>query len=257
MSVVLMYHAIFSDQADKARVDIEDQPYAVSLSDFIEQMELVATMNHGIISDKSETLPDVIVTFDDGHVSNVEHALPVLRRLKLRAYFFVTTDFIAKRSHFCDWDDLGVLLNSDMIVGSHGTSHRFFDDMTQVEMQQELSESKQVIEQQLGNNVHSISFPGGRYTSSVMSCARAQGYEQIYGSDFGQLSGSAALLGQKAIKRIPVRQSTSLSLFTKLVCEEPKLYAIEHIKTRGKQLVKRVLGNRIYHGLYTALAKNR
>ncbi|MFD1045621.1 polysaccharide deacetylase family protein, partial [Kibdelosporangium lantanae] len=60
------------------------------------------------------TEPKVLVTFDDGHRDNLEHALPILERLGVKALFFVITDLV---EHAPDtsmtWDELDRLTHGD------------------------------------------------------------------------------------------------------------------------------------------------
>jgi len=55
--------------------------------------EAVARMNAG-------TLPPyaLAITFDDGYENNYQYAFPILKELHLPATFFVTTDFVFKRT---------------------------------------------------------------------------------------------------------------------------------------------------------------
>jgi len=54
---------------------------------------------------QSANLPEnaLIITFDDGYLDNYEVAFPILRRYRVPATFFLTTDYIGKRELFW-WD---------------------------------------------------------------------------------------------------------------------------------------------------------
>jgi peptidoglycan/xylan/chitin deacetylase (PgdA/CDA1 family) len=54
--------------------------------------------------------PDaLLVTFDDGYKDNHQHALPILRRLGMKAVFFVSTDFITRRRLFW-WERVSLIV---------------------------------------------------------------------------------------------------------------------------------------------------
>ena len=103
MSVVLMYHALYQGN-DTSMIDDEDLPYALSEASFIEQMDLLASCRVGLFN--GVNTPEIVITFDDGHVSNLEIAVPVLANRQLSAYFFITTDFIGNRVGFMDPDQV-------------------------------------------------------------------------------------------------------------------------------------------------------
>jgi peptidoglycan/xylan/chitin deacetylase (PgdA/CDA1 family) len=51
----------------------------------------------------------LLVTFDDGYKDNHQHALPILRRLGMKAVFFVATDFITGRRLFW-WERVSLII---------------------------------------------------------------------------------------------------------------------------------------------------
>jgi len=213
MSVVLMYHALHPDN-DSSAVDIEDQPYAVSESTFREQISMLDGMQVGLLNnDSSKPQPDVVITFDDGHISNLEIALPILQEFGMSAYFFVTTDFIESREFFC-------------------RPHR--------------------LQSWLDSEVLSISYPGGRYTSSTMDLAREIGYRQIFDSTFSTVSATD-LSKNDPLARVAIRRSTSSSDFQRMISNDKTYYRKVQRSQRIKQTAKRMLGNRLYHGLYKSL----
>ena len=124
MSVVLMYHALFRG-SDTSAIDQEDLPYAVSEADFCAQLDLLATRQVGVYSPGEA--PEVVITFDDGHQSNLEIAATQLQARGLSAYFFITSGFIGRRAHFLSAAELHALAAvPGMVIGSHGVTHRFF-----------------------------------------------------------------------------------------------------------------------------------
>ena len=107
-----MYHAVwpgldepgprgFSPSQDPQLGDPGARVYALDERTFYEQMRIVAE-GFACPSYAWETLapPDqprsVWITFDDGHRSNAEIALPILKQLGLRGIFFITTDWIGR-----------------------------------------------------------------------------------------------------------------------------------------------------------------
>ncbi len=120
-----------------------------------------------------DTLPEraVLLTFDDGYRSNLEVAVPVLRRFGYPAVIFVPTDYIGRHNTFdvdeepqeaiCDWGDLRELERRGVSVQSHGASHRAFSGLTPAEQEDELHRSKAVLEDGLSKDVEVYCYPYG------------------------------------------------------------------------------------------------
>ena len=268
-----MYHALFND-SDTSNIDQEDLPYAVSRQNFIDQLDQLADRQVGLYNRQAEEIPDIVITFDDGHHSNLDIAAPLLVERGLPAYFFITTNFTGQRTGFMSAEQLRSLAElPGMLLGSHGTTHRFFDDLAPNESIDELRSSRNTLEALTGKPCHSISFPGGRYHQRTLKQVKESGYRQWFGSDIGLIDSARAFSDtldeksvddmhdqllwqtvQSPIERIAVRQNTSLDEFTRMIRPDAAYY--KQLKRRGqvKNLARRVLGNRLYHGLYKSLS---
>lgn len=261
MTVVLMYHALYSNDAELEKIDPEDRPYAVSVDDFREQLAMLQSVDTNLLKVDADQ-PDAVVTFDDGHVSNYDIALPMLAERRLPAYFFVTSDFVDSRKHFCSTPQLRELHAAGMIVGSHGKTHGFFADMQKHEADHEFRVSRDRLSEMIGDQVESMSFPGGRYLSNHLELAQQAGYAQIFGSGFGlvdsaQMQPFSAVSNKAAISRIPVRASTTLGEFSKIITKDRGYFLTEGAKHKSKNILKRILGNQRYHALYKYAAERR
>ena len=280
MSVILMYHALFADDAGFDRIAVEDQPYAVSTENFRTQLARLAALRTGLIA-HGQAPPDVVLTFDDGHVSNYDLALPILAEFGMQAYFFITTDFTDQREHFCSSEQLRAMHQAGMVIGSHGKTHAFFADLSEHEALHEFQASKDKLESITGAAVESISFPGGRYQKDNVKQAAKLGYSQVFGSGFGTVDVTRYLQTKEAttettakeadatpaavlpvtvlpvINRIPIRLNTSMEVFEKIVTGDRSYYLKERAKYSSKEALKRLLGNKSYHALYKYAAERR
>jgi len=140
-----------------------------------------------------------------------------------------------------------------MEIGSHGVTHRFFDDLDEKEAERELVQSRERLSEQCGETVRSISFPGGRYKQQTLELCRRLGYAQLFGSGLGTVT-EPDLVSLEPLNRVAIRRTTSLKEFNRIVSPDPVYYAVQKNKQRGKLLVKRILGNRLYHGLYKSIS---
>lgn len=269
MTVVLMYHALYRGD-DTSAIDQEDLPYAVSEQDFARQLDSLRDKRVGQFEQGQS--PEVVITFDDGHVSNLEIAAPMLVERGLSACFFVTSDFIGKRRGFMDQQELSDLAGMPgMSIGSHGVSHRFFDDLDEQAAREELLASRLALESVTGQECRSISFPGGRYNGGTLNLLNVTGYCQWYGSEIGTVEPSESfresadgddqgglLLRQsrrRPLERVAIRRSTNIEEFSCMIGPDNSYYRQHQRRSQAKALVRRILGNRLYHGLYKSLSR--
>jgi peptidoglycan/xylan/chitin deacetylase (PgdA/CDA1 family) len=256
--VVLMYHGLHADERELADIDPADRPYAVSLAEFRRQLDALAAANLPLLDPHQLTrrVPEgggVVLTFDDGHGSNHRHALPELQSRQARAVFFATTDFIERRRGFCTWAQLREMADAGMTIGSHGRTHRFFDDMDDAQARAEFVDSKRAIEQHVGHAVDQISFPGGRHTRAQLQMGRDAGYRLLHTSTVGSHRARPAEPGA-ALARVAIKGGMPLQRFMDLAAARPAVMLPAQAKAAAKQGVRRVLGNRLYHALYERVA---
>jgi len=264
MSVVLMYHSLYRNN-DVSDIDVEDLPYAVSEANFISQIDRVANRRSGLFSVQEDV--DVVITFDDGHRSNLDIAVPLLVERGLKAYFFITTGFTNLRKGFLSSDDIQALSRvPGMEVGSHGVTHQFFNDMSVEVARRELIDSKLAIEKLTNHPCESMSFPGGRYNKRTLGLMKSAGYSQWFGSDIGMVDSCecfvkqsndktvghsiSAMTGIQPINRVAIRRDTQLGEFEQMISPDYQYYRSQVRKNRAKKVLQKTLGNRLYYGLY-------
>jgi peptidoglycan/xylan/chitin deacetylase (PgdA/CDA1 family) len=76
------------------------------------------------------------------------------------------------------WDDLRRLLDRGARVGSHGVSHPHLTALSSTEIADELRESKQRIEDELGVRCGDFAYPFGERDARVRSLVREAGYDR-------------------------------------------------------------------------------
>jgi peptidoglycan/xylan/chitin deacetylase (PgdA/CDA1 family) len=110
------------------------------------------------------------------------------------------------------WDDVREMKRHGMHFGSHTKSHRILPTLELAELRVELAESKQHIEQELGEPVHSISYPVGmsiKAIKPITEAVKSAGYRV----GFTNISGVALVdnLDPLDISRVSMDRSTSAS----------------------------------------------
>ncbi len=129
----------------------------------------------------------VCITFDDGYQDNYTLAYPMLKRLDVPFTVYVTTGFIDNRLPMWWYPDkqLGIstdelkVLDADPLctIGVHTVNHPKLDTLTREQQYQEIAESKQVLENLLGHEVHHFSFPHGVHNEDTLAICRELGFQ--------------------------------------------------------------------------------
>jgi peptidoglycan/xylan/chitin deacetylase (PgdA/CDA1 family) len=134
----------------------------------------------------------IILTFDDAYESFYKFALPLLLDYQYTGTLFVISRYVncwnawdvnlgGKRFKHLSWDKLAELSKMGFEIGSHGMYHKDFTQMNDQHLYAELMLSKKEIEDHIGQKVHFLSFPFGRYNKRVIEAAKACGYQKACG----------------------------------------------------------------------------
>jgi peptidoglycan/xylan/chitin deacetylase (PgdA/CDA1 family) len=124
-----------------------------------------------------ESLPRraALLTFDDGYKSLLGTASRCLNQFGYPSVAFVSTRFVGKynewdkgiepREAICTWDELRELERRGCSIQSHGVGHRSFENLAPQEQEEELRQSKSIIEAELGKPVEVFAYPYGEVKS--------------------------------------------------------------------------------------------
>jgi peptidoglycan/xylan/chitin deacetylase (PgdA/CDA1 family) len=184
---ILMYHAIRS-AADRALPPTASIEHAVETGDFRAQLDTIVDCGYHTIKLKDLDRPlaepkSVLITFDDGHQSDLLEAAPELARRNLHAIFFVIWSYIG-RPGYMTRDQVLALQKQGFEIGSHGLTHVRLTQISVAEAANELRESKRQLEGLLQEPIAALAIPFGYYNDRVIQAAWAAGYWRVMTSDF-------------------------------------------------------------------------
>lgn len=248
---VLMYHGIEDESQSAGYDDAGALLYVLNKQQFVEQMQYLKDHGYQVVSllalADGEHLPEkaVVITFDDGHCSDYSIALPVLKSFAYTACFYITTKWLGSENYLSP-EQVMALDREAMLIGSHGVTHRFFNDMSADRARHELKESKKVLDQLVTAPVISFSAPGGRLADDTVSQARSLGYESVATSVVRPFGESDNLL---SVPRVAIKSTTTIEEFSKIVSCDSSYYFNLSIKHRALVWAKKLLGNGLYEQL--------
>lgn len=184
---ILAYQRVSSDAG-------AERGLTVAVGNFSRQMALLARRGYQSVSlddfrqwqTSLRPLPPhpVILTFDGGCREIREHVAPILKGHRFRATIFVRAHKAAESVAGDGQGDPAImepeaikeLARMGFDIGVEGLTH---SDWTQVSVdivRRELSESRRIIEQIVGQPPRFVAYPGGRWTSAIRNLIEASGF---------------------------------------------------------------------------------
>jgi peptidoglycan/xylan/chitin deacetylase (PgdA/CDA1 family) len=248
-----MYHRL----ADRPIGRPEDEVYRLSPNEFEAQMAALARRGHPVVAastleDRSIPRRAVVLTFDDGCDSDCAVALPILRRYGFPASFFVSPGLVGQRTYL-SWEGVARLAAEGMEIGSHGVDHTLLGEVSAVDAEWQLRESRTQLEGRLKRRVDSVSLPGGSGGRRVARLALAVGYRHVMGSHPALARAGAGPL----LPRFAVRGSDDEPTFTALVDQERSVRLRRWVRYRALRSARRLLGPAFYEAVKGRLLGDR
>lgn len=167
----------------------------------------------------------VVVTFDDGYVSMLSAAAPVLARHAVPATLFVAAGHVGAPAFAWNgaagpftrplrWDELHALRDQITLeIGSHTVTHRPLQELDPAEQDHELALSRGELETRLGQPVRVFAYPFGgwdTFPDDVRGRVRAQGYAAACANVMG---ANTAATDRFALRRVRIGWNDTLWRF--------------------------------------------
>jgi len=228
--ITLGYHSV-----EESPHEVGAKLYCVRADNFKKQMEFIKALS---IKESNKT-GEILITFDDGDVTNYKYAYPVLEEYALKAYFFIIAGFIGTKGYM-SLEQIKELRGKGHIIGSHGMTHRILTTLSPGVLDFELKESKKILEEGLGEKVLNLSIPRAFYNKQILKAAYDLGYEKVFISDLNDFRHKEVT----ALGRILVKNNWDIEYF-KLVIQQGIPVRVR-FKEGMLSAAKRVLGAKRY-----------
>jgi peptidoglycan/xylan/chitin deacetylase (PgdA/CDA1 family) len=186
------------------------------------------------------------LTFDDGHISNLEVAAPILKSRGLSARFFITVGWTGTRPGYMGWPELRALQDAGQSIGAHGWSHKLLTHCDDRELQTELSDSRLALEDKLGTSITTMSLPGGRFNRRVLNACAKAGYTNVYTS----IPRAESLPLGSTVGRFNILGDMQPEWLAQLLQPGSGVLAKLQRQYRMKEAAKSLLGDRLYEKLW-------
>jgi peptidoglycan/xylan/chitin deacetylase (PgdA/CDA1 family) len=132
--------------------------------------------------------PQLALTFDDGLISVLTHAVPVLRHHGVPATAFVVTGWASGQGPdgnklLLDWRGVSALREAGVSVASHSVTHPDFGLLEPGEARRELEVSREQMRRMLDEETDEFAIPLGQsrnWTPAASGAAAQAGYTTVY-----------------------------------------------------------------------------
>jgi len=216
---ILMYHS----------VGYNDVFFTVKPEEFKKQMDYLAAHHYHVVSltslaecllRKEEISPKtVVLTFDDGYEDNYFNVFPLLKEYNFPATIFLATGFVGKEKYssskiplqILNWRQIGEMHDSGLIdFEPHTVSHIKLHTISPEEARKEISESQNIIEQNLNKKCRFFAYPSGKYNQEIKDVLRRNDFMAAAAEREGLVSQNEDLF---ALKRNSIDSSVGFIRF--------------------------------------------
>lgn len=178
---VMMYHDIVPEK--KVFFDVTPQEFESHLQ-MIQQKGLTPISMDDLVTHLRTGLPlppkPIVLTFDDGYLGQYSYVYTLLKKYGYPGLFSIYTDKLDKKigRPGISWSQLKEMAADSLVtLSAHSVTHP--KDLTKLSDQQlkaEVQNSKQILESQLGQEIHYFTYPEGNFDPRVAAVAKETGY---------------------------------------------------------------------------------
>jgi peptidoglycan/xylan/chitin deacetylase (PgdA/CDA1 family) len=248
---IFLYHGVVESDADAVRDPIYSLPEA-SIG-----AQVAWLREHGCAAIPLDALllpaafdeNTFVITVDDCFASAYTHIFPLLTKAGFPAVLFPVAGMVG-RNGWVSWRELDEMRRAGMEIGSHTMTHANLTAIPLDELNRELGESKKLLEDKLGAQVKFLSLPGGYRGPAVTAAAIEAGYEAICGSTFGY---NRYGWDRYALKRFCFKRGDGEATVRRIMEKSFAPLAMRYLKEGGKDLCRRLMGERLYAAARGAL----
>lgn len=191
--VVLMYHGI--DDVDSDR---DPENLFVPVRAFEAQLRHLQRGGYHFLSEdeyvdwldgRQLQRRSVLLTFDDGYLSVLKHAAPLLATLGVPAVCFVCPGLLGGMStwmpqaawhELMDVAQLAELMGAGVSLGVHGYDHTALDTLTASELESHTRGAAGALEERLGVRARTFAYPYGAHSAMARQTVSSAGFDAAF-----------------------------------------------------------------------------
>ena len=244
-AIALTFHKINPDLAgSKPKSSSSTDRYTISTGRFEQAVNITPPERCCTVSEYVEKQAGdwLILTFDDGNISDFEIAFPILRNKGVKATFFINTGSIDLPG-YSNISHLKEMAKAGMEIASHGLTHHYLINMERDEAIREIKESKDRLEKQVGTEVKSFAPVGGHYRKWMKSIAQEAGYRAFATMIPGKTNGGENMV---LLHRNHIQSHHDAGYVSRLINGDYGTLLLDRLRYSVLQIPKNILGIQNY-----------
>lgn len=193
-AVVYAYYRIGEDSFPSTTLSTEQ---------FKEHIREIKTNNYSVLPleaiitniKQGKRLPPntIAITFEGGHSSIMEEAVPLLLKEDLPFTIFISPSHIdSNPSAYIGWSRLKKLSHNPLVnIGLHSNLYARYANKTEVEIKTQLNKAKIKYREELGHEPLFFAYPYGEFSEKYKSLVKEQGYMAAFSQQSGVIYNGA------------------------------------------------------------------
>lgn len=181
---IFVYHRFGDSRYPSTNVSLEVfEAQLQALKDKDVEVLLLSEIAERLAAGKPLPQNCAAITVDDGYLSFLEGAMPLLRRYGYRATLFVSSASVG-RSSYLSWEQLRELQQEGVEIGNHSATHPYLLERKGAEgegpwrerIREDLVTAQQAFERELGQAPKLFAYPYGEFSPAVTEIAKTIGF---------------------------------------------------------------------------------
>ena len=187
--ICFVYHRFGDPRYPSTNISVTD--FETHLKYLLENNFQLLTFSEAIsyLQSSSPQKKTAVITIDDGYKSFYRNGLPLLKKFNVPATLFINTETIG--GDYMTWDELNDAVNSDVEIGNHTHSHKFFLDLPESSrysiFTDEIELSQSIIKKKLNIEPKVFSFPYGELDIKMKDIVMQAGFVAAAAQNSGVL----------------------------------------------------------------------
>ena len=126
-----------------------------------------------VVSQASKKL--VVLTFDDGNISDLTTAAPILKTHGFGATFYITSGWVGKPGRL-NWEQVKELNDQGFEIGNHSSTHPNMLHISEEEIRDQIISFDRACEEHGIPKARSFAYPGGHHDRRMVKILESEGY---------------------------------------------------------------------------------